>query len=131
MEQSTAQRRLVTSPPGLWSELSSEPSLARHLAHCGEIRITPVEPDTTVAWEGERASGTVELAPNGWGTTVILATTPTRSRSTRAGSGATAPGSGPGADTRAPALGAPRREAILAAVLGDLGAAHHRDFPRD
>ncbi len=63
MEQSTTQRRLVKSPPGVWSELSSEPSLARHLAHFGEIRITRVEAHTTVAWEGERASGTVELTP--------------------------------------------------------------------
>jgi len=72
MEHSTAQRRLVKSPPELWAEVSSEDTLARHLAPFGEIRITRVEPETTVAWEGERASGTVELAPAGWGTKVIL-----------------------------------------------------------
>jgi hypothetical protein len=76
MEQSMAQRRLVKSPPELWAEVSSEELLRRHLAEFGEIRITRVEPETTVAWEGDRASGTVELAPAGWGTKVILTATP-------------------------------------------------------
>ena len=76
MKHSTATRRLVKSPPELWAELSSEDSLARHLAEFGEIRITRVKPETTVAWEGDRASGTVELAPTGWGTKVILTATP-------------------------------------------------------
>ena len=64
MKQSTATRRLVKSPPELWAELSSEDSLGRHLAEFGEIRITRVKPETTVAWEGDRASGTVELDPD-------------------------------------------------------------------
>ena len=76
MEQSTAQRRLVKSPPELWAEVSSEDALGRHLSEFGEIRITRVEPETTVAWEGDRASGTVKLAPAGWGTKVILTATP-------------------------------------------------------
>jgi hypothetical protein len=76
MEQSMAQRRLVKSPPELWAEVSSEPILRRHLAEFGEIRITHVDPETTVAWEGDRASGTVELAPAGWGTKVVLTATP-------------------------------------------------------
>ncbi len=72
MTHSTATRRLVKSPPELWAEVSSEESLGRRLAEFGEIRITRVEPEITVAWEGDRASGTVELAPTGWGTKVIL-----------------------------------------------------------
>ncbi|MEA2218759.1 MAG: hypothetical protein QOJ35_1385 [Solirubrobacteraceae bacterium] len=76
MTHSTATRRLVKSAPELWAELSSEESLGRHLAPFGEIRITRVEPETTVAWEGDRASGTVELAPTGWGTKVILTARP-------------------------------------------------------
>lgn len=76
MEQSTAQRRLVKSPPELWAEVSSEDALSRHLEPFGEIRITRTQPETTVAWEGDRASGTVELAPAGWGTQVILTATP-------------------------------------------------------
>ncbi|MDQ3677595.1 MAG: hypothetical protein M3401_12465 [Actinomycetota bacterium] len=76
MEQPQAQRRLVKSPPELWAEVSSEESLGRHLAEFGEIRITRVEPETTVAWEGDRASGTVEISPTGWGTKVTLTATP-------------------------------------------------------
>ncbi len=72
LEQSTAQRRLVKSPPELWAEVSSEAALGRHLSEFGEVRITRVDPETTVAWEGDRISGTVELAPAGWGTRVVL-----------------------------------------------------------
>ncbi len=72
MPASQASRRLVKSPPELWAEVSDAASLARHLGEVGEIRITRLEPETTVAWEGERASGTVELAPAGWGTSVTL-----------------------------------------------------------
>jgi hypothetical protein len=46
--------------------------LARHLGQFGEIRITRLEPETAVAWEGALASGTVRLEPSGWGTRVIL-----------------------------------------------------------
>lgn len=71
-----ASRRLVKSPPELWAEVSDAASLAKHLGEVGEIRITRLEPETTVAWEGERASGTVELAPAGWGTSVTLTAEP-------------------------------------------------------
>jgi hypothetical protein len=37
--------------------------------------MTRVDPETTVAWEGDRVSGTVELAPAGWGTKVVLTAT--------------------------------------------------------
>src|SRR5919198_4369033 len=67
-----AQRTLVKSPPELWAELSDAEALARHLGEFGEIRITRLDPETTVAWEGERASGTVELEPSGWGTKVTI-----------------------------------------------------------
>jgi hypothetical protein len=66
------QRTLVKSPPELWAEVSDVESLTRHLAAFGEITITRVEPESTVAWEGERASGTVELTASGWGTKVTL-----------------------------------------------------------
>jgi hypothetical protein len=72
MADLTAQRTLVKSPPELWSELSEVESLARHLGELGEIRITRVEPESTVAWEGERVSGTVELEQSGWGTKVTF-----------------------------------------------------------
>jgi hypothetical protein len=67
-----ASRTLVKSPPELWAELSDATSLSRHLQQVGDIRITRLEPETAVAWEGERASGTVRLEPSGWGTRVIM-----------------------------------------------------------
>ncbi|MBA3437782.1 MAG: hypothetical protein H0U14_07265 [Thermoleophilaceae bacterium] len=66
------RRTLVKSPPELWAELSEVESLERHLGEFGDIKITRAEPETTVAWEGEDASGTVELEPTGWGTKVTI-----------------------------------------------------------
>jgi len=63
---------LVKSPPELWAELSEVEGLERHLGEFGEIKITRAEPESTVAWEGENASGTVELEPTGWGTKVTI-----------------------------------------------------------
>src|SRR5688500_547866 len=67
-----AKRTLVKSPPELWAEISDAGALAGHLGAFGEIRITRLEPETTVAWEGDRARGTVKLEPAGWGTKVTL-----------------------------------------------------------
>lgn len=67
-----ASRTLLKSPPELWAECSDATSLNRHLDSFGEIRITRLEPETAVAWEGDTASGTVRLEPSGWGTRVIL-----------------------------------------------------------
>ncbi len=72
MTEHEASRTLVKSPPELWAECSEAASLARHLGQFGEIRITRLEPETAVAWEGEEVSGTVRLEPSGWGTRVIL-----------------------------------------------------------
>ena len=73
MSEYQASRTLVKSPPELWAECSDARSLARHLGDdVGEIRIRRLEPETTVAWEGERISGTVRLEPSGWGTKVTL-----------------------------------------------------------
>jgi hypothetical protein len=72
MTDHEASRTLVKSPPELWAECSDAASLARHLGQFGEIRITRLEPETAVAWEGEEVSGTVRLEPTGWGTKVIL-----------------------------------------------------------
>lgn len=72
MTELQASRTLVKSPPELWAECSDAASLARHLGAFGEIRITRLEPETAVAWEGERARGTVRIEPAGWGTKVIL-----------------------------------------------------------
>jgi hypothetical protein len=72
MTELQASRTLVKSPPELWAECSDAASLGRHLDGFGEIRITRLEPETAVAWEGERARGTVRIEPAGWGTKVIL-----------------------------------------------------------
>src|SRR4051812_30151147 len=72
MQEPRAQRTLVKSPPELWAEVSDVEALARHLGEFGEIRITRLEPETTVAWEGDRACGTVALEPAGWGTKVTI-----------------------------------------------------------
>ncbi|HEY3727695.1 MAG TPA: hypothetical protein VGL51_11005 [Solirubrobacteraceae bacterium] len=65
----------MKSSPELWAECSDAASLARHLGQFGEIRITKLEPETAVAWEGSAASGTVKLEPSGWGTRVTLTVT--------------------------------------------------------
>lgn len=72
MSEHQAARTLVKSAPELWEACSEEASLARHLKQFGEIRITRLEPETAVAWEGDRTSGTVRLEPSGWGTRVTL-----------------------------------------------------------
>ena len=72
MSELQASRTLVKSPPELWAECSDAASLARHLGQFGQIRITRLDPETAVAWEGERTRGTVRIEPAGWGTKVIL-----------------------------------------------------------
>jgi hypothetical protein len=76
MTMHEASRTLVKSTPELWAECSDGDSLARHLGAFGEIRITKLEPETAVAWEGDEVRGTVTLEPSGWGTRVVLTATP-------------------------------------------------------
>jgi hypothetical protein len=72
MPEPRAQRTLVKSPPELWAEVSDVSTLARHLGEFGDIRITRLEAETTVVWEGDAVRGTVELEPSGWGTKVTM-----------------------------------------------------------
>jgi hypothetical protein len=72
MNEHQASRTLVKSPPELWAECSDASSLTKHLDQFGEIKITKLDPETAVAWEGDRVSGTVRLEPSGWGTRVTL-----------------------------------------------------------
>ena len=72
MSEHQVQRTLVKSPPELWAEVSDPEALGRRLDALGEIAITRTEPETTVAWEGEKVSGTVALEPSGWGTKVTI-----------------------------------------------------------
>ena len=66
------KRTLVKSPPELWTEVSEVERLARHIGELGNIRISRLDPESAVAWEGDLASGTVEIEASGWGTRVIL-----------------------------------------------------------
>jgi hypothetical protein len=75
MSEHQSSRTLVKSAPELWAECSDAASLTRHLGAFGEIRITKLEPETAVAWEGTAASGTVRLETSGWGTRVTLTVT--------------------------------------------------------
>jgi hypothetical protein len=72
MTEHTASRTLVKSPPELWAECSDAAALTRHLDQFGDIKITRLEPETAIAWEGEQVRGTVRLEPSGWGTKVTL-----------------------------------------------------------
>src|SRR6476469_3416237 len=63
MSELTTKRTLVKSPPELWAEVSDLEALAKHLGEFGEIKITRLEPETTVVWEGDRVCGTVKLEP--------------------------------------------------------------------
>ena len=129
MAELTASRTLVKSSPELWAECSDAASLARHLGAFGEIRITRLEPETAVAWEGEDVRGTVTLEPSGWGTRVVLTadaaeqtrTSPVTSPSPRSSLGPRRPdrglsrpvvrgaGAGPGVEPPARAAGGARR----------------------
>src|SRR5438270_7422077 len=112
MITSEVHRTLVKSPPELWAELSDPGSLARHLGELGEVRITRLEPESLVEWDGEGLSGIVALKPSGWGTKVTLTVARTAPAATpeapAAGGGEAAarPPTGPG-DEDAPAAQAP------------------------
>jgi hypothetical protein len=144
-----AQRTLVKSPPELWAEVSDLEALSKHLGEFGDIRITRLEPQSTVAWEGDRACGTVELEPAGWGTRVTLqaavappcepapaiapAVAPPRTGLlARLLRRAPAPARPPQAAPvpAAPAAPPVDAERVLVAVLDSLGSARHRPFSR-
>jgi len=68
-----AQRTLVKSVPEVWAQLSEAELLAPLFGHTfGEIKITRLDPETRIEWEGERANGRVELEHSGFGTRVRL-----------------------------------------------------------
>ena len=74
MVQHEVTRTLVKSQPELWAQCSEAESLERHLSRSfGEIRITRLEPEHSVAWEGEQVRGTVKIEPSAWGTRVTMA----------------------------------------------------------
>jgi hypothetical protein len=59
--------------PELWAELSEVTALGRMLQdQFGEIRITRLNPESSIEWQSELAAGSVELEPSGFGTRVRL-----------------------------------------------------------
>lgn len=153
-----ARRTLVKSPPELWAEVADAGSLARHLGEFGEIRITRLQPETVVEWEGDHAAGAVRLEPSGWGTRVTISAeriAPPAPVSPEPVAPAPVPeppaeragffsrlfrrhGPGPvagGGRSPAPIEHETTEDetdglAVLAGVLDTLGAAHHRPFSR-
>src|SRR5215218_9233208 len=131
MPDLTAKRTLVKSPPELWEELSEVEGLAKHLGAFGEIKITKLEPEHTVAWEGEHACGTVSIEPSGWGTKVTLHAELPQSEE---------PGPEPEPELEFEPEAEPEPEPadasldpdsarlVLDGALDALGAAHHRPF---
>jgi hypothetical protein len=141
------QRTLVKSLPELWEQLTAADALGRMFdGQFGEIRITRLEPEATIAWEGELAAGLVELEPSGLGTRVRLSAelpepepaepepAPRRSLLARLlrrpapvpPAAAVMPETAP-----APAIDPDRARGALTAVLDEVGAARHRPFSRD
>jgi hypothetical protein len=107
MTELEVHRTLVKSPPELWAELSDIGTLRGLLdVHFGEIEITRMNTERSLAWASSAASGTVELAPSSWGTTVRLTA------------------------SVAGALPRERVEAALCGVLDEVGMARHRPFSR-
>ena len=126
-----AKRTLVKSPPELWAEVSDAGALARHLGEFGEIRITRVQPETVVEWEGDLASGSVRLEPSGWGTKVTLTAEPAEpAEPAESAVAEPEPDPPPPPPPPEPAIDPDRAVATLSGVLDTLGAAHHRPFSR-
>jgi hypothetical protein len=154
-----AKRTLVKSPPELWAELSDAAALARHLGEFGEIRITRTQPESVVEWEGDLASGSVQIEPAGWGTKVTLTAEPAlaeppppepepqpepvaaepprqgfwarlfRRRAPEPEPVAVEPTPVPEPEPE-PKIAGQKAEAALSGVLDALGQAHHRPFSR-
>ena len=135
-----AVRTLVKSPPELWAEVSDPDALARHLGAFGEIRITRLEPEATVAWEGDRVRGTVDLSPAGWGTKVTVTAQPEEMEDAPVAAPVQRPGMlallvrllGREAVVEAPPPepGPEFDPEVLDGMLVSLGSAHHRPYSR-
>lgn len=109
-----AQRTLVKSRPELWAEVSDVESLCKHLGEFGEITITRLEPETTVAWEGTAARGTVELEASGWGTKVTLTAELVEPEADAAAPAVAETAFEPVAQAQAPAVVQPEPEPVVA-----------------
>jgi hypothetical protein len=129
MISSEVQRTLVKSPPELWSELSDEAALARHLSEFGQVRIARLEPEERIDWVTDGARGSILIKPSGWGTRVTLTLERDRVRAVADVAPPTAPTSTPPppkstapqpqtSERPAPAACAPQPQASQAAGSG-------------
>ncbi len=134
----------MKSPPELWTQCSDPASLARHLRGFGEIKITRLEPESTVAWEGESASGTVTLEAAAEVTPLQIVSEPAlaprgligligalrrRPREVPSVAEGKAPAT-PAAPELAESANGPNLLDELEAALDSLGQAHHRPYSR-
>jgi hypothetical protein len=113
-------RTLVKSPPELWEELQGE-RLGEAL---GGAEVRPTEPERSLSWKSEDASGTAVLEPSSWGTKVTL-TADVEEEVARLGLWERMRGMTP------PPSRVPEIEQRLEGVLDDLGQAHKKPFARD
>jgi hypothetical protein len=138
------QRTVVKSVPELWAELSEVRLLGPMLGQFGEIRITHLVPEASIAWRSELAVGCVELAPSGFGTRVRMtaeiaaeAAEPQAPPERRTGFWARIlrrrpPAPAPQSPQTPPDAIDPRlAKGALTAVLDEIGTARHRPFSRD
>lgn len=125
-----ARRTLVKSCPELWAEVSDPDALGAHLAAFGPIRITRTAEASLVEWEGERASGRLELAPAGFGTRVVLEAEVACCEPTSPAQGWWARHFRPPPGAGVPVIADDEAVAALTATLDALGGARHRPFSR-
>jgi hypothetical protein len=110
-------RTLVKSPPELWEELQGD-RLGEAL---GGAVVEPTDPERTLEWKSDGASGTARLEPSSWGTKVTL-TAEVEDEVARVGLWERMRGMQP-PPPRAPAI-----ERRLEGLLDDLGQAHRKPF---
>jgi hypothetical protein len=115
-------RTLVKSPPELWAELEGDclSSIA------GDATVRPTEPERTLSWEADGASGTAVLEPQGWGTKVTL-TANVEEQVAELGFWARMRGVKP----PEPSISRLDVEQKLTELLDSLGSAHRKPFVRD
>jgi hypothetical protein len=120
MRSVEVSRTLVKSPPELWTELEAG-CLEKAV---GNLSVKVNEPERSLEWEADGASGTAVLEPAGWGTKLTL-TAEIEEQVAEFGFWAKIRGVEPPE---------PKHEDIeerLTGLLDDLGAAHKKPFARE
>jgi hypothetical protein len=113
-------RTLVKSPPELWEELQGE----RLNEALGGVEVRADEPERTLSWKSDHATGKAMLEPSSWGTKVTL-TAEVEEQVASLGLWERMRGMTP------PPSKAPQIERQLEGVLDALGQAHRKPFTRE